>query len=122
MLNNKIPNLLKNAVELVSFTLAESKKFSLQEYAETFSDEIAEIVIRKQLEGVHFAKGTITITEINGMAFKPEVTLYFTTDDDNAARVIKSSSPVQTMTSCLRVDAIKTLKEQHEVLYEVNVS
>lgn len=119
---NKVPNLLKTVVEIISFNLAESKKYSLKEIAESFSDEIAEIVIAKQSAGAHFAKGTIIITEIDGMAFKPEVTLYFTTDDSNAARVVKSDSPVQTMTSCLRVDAIKTLKEQHEVLYEVSVS
>lgn len=122
MINNKIPNLLKTAIEIVSFNLAECKKFSLQEYAESFSDDIAEIVIKKQFEGAHFAKGTITITEIGGMAFKPEVTLYFTIDDDNAARVVKSNSPIQSMTSLLRVDAINTLKEQHKVLYEVTVS
>lgn len=123
MNNNKIPNILKTVLEIVSFSLAESKKYSLQEIAESFSDEIAEIVIKKQFEGSRFAKGTIAITEINGMAFKPEVTLYFTkSDDNNAACVVKSDSPVQTMSSRLQVDAINELKSQHEVLYEVNVS
>lgn len=121
-MNNKIPNILKPVFEFVSFSLAESKKYSLQEIAESFSDEIAEIVIKKQFEGARFAKGTIAITEIDGMAFKPEVTLYFATDDDNAGCVVKSNSPIQTMSSCLRVDAINALKAQHEVLYEVNVS
>lgn len=122
MNNNKIPTILKTVMEIVSFNLAESKKYSLQEIAESFSDEIAEIVIKKQLEGARFAKGTIAITEIDGMAFKPEVTLYFTTDDDNSGCVVKSDSPIQTMSSRLRVDAINALKSQHEVLYEVNVS
>lgn len=116
-------SILQTFLEIVSLFRLPTKvtKCSLSELASSFADEIADIITEKQSKGAHFVKGSISITEVDDVAFKPEVTLYFTTREDSGF-VVKSDSTIQTMSSYLTEDAIRELRSNHEVLFDVRAS
>ena len=115
---NAISEFVQKFLDFIA-SLPANKRLSLEEIVDSFTDEIDKLILKTQSEGNTFITGTFSIMLIGGMAFKPDVVMYFAKPikEDNVLTV-NCDIPAQTI-SRLNPIAISELREKKKVEFEI---
>ena len=117
-----VPNIInifsKFILDLTKNTPSAKKKLSLEDITKISSKAVDETILEiEKREGAKFGSGRFYITELNGMAFKTSMLMYFVKPNEPYFEV-KREGAVFTI-SRLNAEAINTLKDRHEVAFKI---
>lgn len=94
------------------------KKMSLEEVTQAMSKSVDKLIMKiEEEENAKFGSGRFYITEVDSIEFKTSVVLYFMKPNEPYYE-IRREGKVLTM-SRLTVEAISTLRKNHEIAYKI---
>lgn len=119
MSNNKI-EIIKNFFGKLMSDLFVGERLSLEEAKQTFSKEADKIILDKEREGNKFIEGRFYVRELNGISFRFQLEMYFSSpNEDEDLAVVRSESKVFPLSRLKPEDILKLKGKKELVLFEI---